>query len=489
MGMLWYYMHGGQTSGPVAFDDLKRLALTGELLPSDTIRQDGTFDWLQAGSKTELFPPLMLEPLPLEAEAIALPLDDGPAEVEKVRRRDDDDLDRRSRDRDDAWDDRPAGGNEAVETVKLLLKRAFSLDLRSLPVTKDEERELRRAGIAEATAQRYAVWRKSMLWLILVPTAFAALFHFISLVSMEKETSDSLSRFGMALMYLQVFSLFALPATAVLAALKYQKLRQSTHLVLIGSIVAFVVPILVALVPAEHLLDKKMSGDAERTVLGLLIGLGFYITLLPTILSLLPAISRACIRLKSLLPASIAPGWGFFASAPLYVLFGFVSFILIYHAVNNFLLLLGVLLWIGAPLIYLTHAELLIRPITRNRDVKAIARVQFYVWITTSIGILLLLIFLFTAKWNGKYLVGTEKYSSLIRPWDLDLHARWIEFVGRSLYLTVVFMDLLMRMNLSIWKQEKGFYRTENAADYDRDMEDLAGVVSPPRERNEDDED
>ncbi len=330
--------------------------------------------------------------------------------------------------------------------------------------------------------------RKSMLWFVIVPTAFAAVFHLISLLSMEKYDRDELSRFGMAMDYVRVLSLFALPIAAVMAAMNYQRIRQSSRIALVGAIISFAVPILIALVPAEHLFEARIAGDQAKFGAGLVLGLSLYITLLPTILSLLPAISRACIRLKSLLPAAIAPGWGFFASAPLFMLIGFASFILIYHIASNFLLFIGVLLWIGAPLIYLTRAELLIRPITRTRDLQAIARIQIYVLATVAVGVLFIIIFLFTAKLGGKYLVGTEKLTSMMRPWDLDLHSRWIEFVGRSLFLTVVFMDLLMLMNLSIWKAGKDFYQTEAAVDYDRDMEDFSAAVTPRKRRWEEEE-
>jgi hypothetical protein len=170
-------------------------------------------------------------------------------------------------------------------------------------------------------------------------------------------------------------------------------------------------------------------------------------------------------------------------------LIGFASFILIYHMVNNFLLLLGVLLWVGAPLFYLTRAELLTRPITKTRDLKAIARAHLIVLGAVAAGFLLIIIFLFTAKLGGKYLVGIDKYSSMLRPWDLDLHARWIEFVGRSLFLTVVFVDLLMRMNLSIWSNARTFYQSEHAAAYDREMENFAAALkAPKRMYDEDDE-
>lgn len=490
MEQLWYYTHDGQSLGPVSFDELKKLTTTGQLLPGDSVCPVGSQQWQTSSSVVDLFPPLPLvadEPVPVlrldESDSPKLPLDDREPAHDRDRghaRDDRNDRDRRGyRDRDDRDDPRHRA-NDPLEVVKLILRRAFSMDLQSIQVTDDEARELKREGLKDSTVQRYAVWRKSLLWFVVVPTAFAAIFHIISLLSMEKDQQDSWSRFGLALLYLQAFSILALPITAGLAASKYTTPRKSTRLLFLGAIIAFAVPVLIALVPAEHLLDAKVTDAGQRLGVGIVFGLMFYLTLLPTVLSLLPAVCRACIKLKTLVPSSIAPGWALMSSAPLYVLIGFATFILIYQIAGNFLLVLGVLLWVGAPLIHLYRYDLWIRPLTRTKEIQVIARMHLYVMSTVGAGVLLIIIFLLTAKIGSSYLVGFDKNTSAIRPWNIDLHAKWVEFVGRSFFLTVVFADLVLGMNVSIWKQEKEFYRTEAAADYDKEMENLQEVMAAP---------
>jgi len=480
MDALWHYARGSRRFGPVAIAELKRLAQSGELRPTDTIRQEGTFDWQSASVMPELFaPPETLEKadiVPAVEESI-LWLDETGADRRSSRADDD----RRSDHIDDEGQEDDRLQSDPAQHVLRLLRRAFSVDANALQLTEREKWQFRRTVIQEPAVQRYAVWRKSLLWVVLGPTALASLLHFINLLSMAKHDRDVFSRFGTALQYLQVLSMFALPIASMLAIRDCNRLHSSSRNLLVGAIIAFAVPILVALVPAEHILDAKMSGDAERLGVGMVFGLMFYITLLPTMLSLLPAMSRACIRVKILSPASIAPGWGLFASAPFFMLIGFASFILIYHIVNNFLLLIGVLLWVGAPLFYLTRADLLIRPLSRNKDLKAIGRMHLFVLGTVSVGVMLIIVFLFTSRIGGKYLVGIDKYSSMLRPWDLDLHARWIEFVGRSLFLTVVFVDLLMRMNVSVWSNVRTFCQSEHVAAYDREIDGFAAALKPPK--------
>lgn len=53
----WHYSKGGQQHGPVTAADLKTLAKSGELLPTDMIWKEGMAEWKPAGSLNKLFPP------------------------------------------------------------------------------------------------------------------------------------------------------------------------------------------------------------------------------------------------------------------------------------------------------------------------------------------------------------------------------------------------------------------------------------------------
>jgi len=465
MDVRWYVRQGEASTGPFAFAELQAQVDAGSLQPAHQLRRDGAFDWQPASSLPDLFTPapIMLEeadPLPLDDE-----FDDRPRRPRRRRVDDENDYDRR------------AEPNKFIEQSKLFLIRAFTFNLHALVVSGPERKALDRVGITDETAQRYAVWRRSMLWFVMVPTAFAALFHLLKLLTMDQDDLQDYSRAGMMLFYLMSLSLIALPITAGLAAAGYTTPRLSSRIAMLGAIIAFGVPILVALVPAEHFLEGTISGDEAKFGVGLLFGIMFYLSLLPTVLSVLPATCRASIRLKSLLPASIAPGWGLISSAPLYVLLGFATFILIHQITGSPLLILGVLLWIGAPLVHLWNADLWIRPLTRQKDINKAIRMQTYVLAMVAAGVFLIVVFLLTSKLMGKHIVGFDDKTSLMRPWSIDLHARWIEFVGRSMFLTVVFADLLLGMNLSVWKHEKEFYRTEAAQDYDRVIENLIAAV------------
>lgn len=105
-----------------------------------------------------------------------------------------------------------------------------------------------------------------------------------------------------------------------------------------------------------------------------------------------------------------------------------------------------------------------------------------------------MLTYLLTKTVFDLHIVGIDKKTSLLWLWqnipaddqahpDLLKHATsliWIgdltsyqlatEYLSRSLFVTLVFADLLMRMNLSVWRNEKRFGETTAAQEYDATM-------------------
>jgi hypothetical protein len=338
----------------------------------------------------------------------------------------------------------------------------------------------------ELTARKFAVWRRSVLFVAAVPCAFAALFGLIDVVAMDKKEREPFSAFGMFLLYVQALALFSLPVAAVMGALVYDRLATSCKWVLIGGLVSFAVPLVVAFVPGDWLIELKTTSsttvqemETAKSTIGVILGIQFYLMLMPAVLSLLPAVSRACVRLKLFLPESLVPGWGLVTSIPLCVLLTLATFVLLYHIAGNALLILGLLLWVGAPLLYLSKFNLLTRPVHSPADLATLVRTSFAVFGLVLLGVLLLVVYLFTAKVAGRTLVGFDEHTSAIRPWDLGVHRKWIEYVGRSLFLSVFFADIVLRVALSVWREERAFAGTAPAAGFDRTMSGLGSAVLP----------
>jgi hypothetical protein len=450
MDPVWYYVRGGKQTGPVSFDELKSAAAAGQIAPGDLVWQEGTADWVAARTVAGLFAGPPVPPaVPPDGVAEPLPLDDH---------------------------GRPAGAKSSAADIMALatefLRRATAPNPATIAPNPAEEDRLTQAGITEPTARKYAVWRRAMLWVVVVPMAFAALFGFINAIGAE---TTPLSGFGVLILYLEALVFFAVPASAVMGALAYDRPRDSVWWVRLGALVMVGVPLLFAFIPVGWLLSGSIHSAVRGTMEAGIVGM-IYFTLMTMVLSLLPAVSRACIRVKAFLPQSLVPGWGLVASVPLFVLLTISTVVLLYQMSGNILLILGLLLWIGAPLYYLTKFRLLTTPLTQKRDIDSLGRAQTGVLMMITGGIILLIIFLFDAK-----VIGTDSDNSMLRPWSLQIHEKWIEFVGRSLFMTVVFADLLVRMSLSVWREEKAFAASENAAAFDGTMTALAETVEGKR--------
>jgi hypothetical protein len=110
---------------------------------------------------------------------------------------------------------------------------------------------------------------------------------------------------------------------------------------------------------------------------------------------------------------------------------------------------------------------------------------------------LLLFVYLCTRQVFGLTLVGLDPETSLVWLWenrdvvelspaeaveqarslywlgDVNLAQLLIQYFGRSLFMATVFADLLVRMTLSVWGQEKQFQQTPEAAANDATMAEL----------------
>jgi hypothetical protein len=117
------------------------------------------------------------------------------------------------------------------------------------------------------------------------------------------------------------------------------------------------------------------------------------------------------------------------------------------------------------------------------------------------LALVLLVTYVLTKQVFGLSLVGWDAQTSLVWLWqnyereglsigqiigrakavfwlgDLDLFQLVLEYASRSLFMTVVFADLLVRMNLSVWRHEQLFSKTEAAADYGRNMADMERLL------------
>ncbi len=524
MEPLWFYSRNGQQTGPVPFEELQRLAKSGELQPTDLIWQQGSPDWALAQTNLALFPigttpPAIPQPptAPTSSQTqpvAAMPLDDGQpkpvdnktAEDQERRKRSDrdrerdEDRDRRRRGDDDDEDDRddrrrrPRYDDDddddyddrrkrRIEDDPMAVlgthgARAFGLDMQLVRPLRDEQRTLERAGIKDETGQRYAVWRRSVMMMSLFPCFLAALFFLIEGCFDNSSIplgNKGLGPFATILLILEVLARLAMPTLVLIAFLYYQNPGKSLMFLALGWLIGYFVPILTMLVPSDWY--------AEQSPLGPILGLWFFLTFSPALITLLPALIRAGLRVKHLLPESVLPGWTILGGVMLNIVIGLAVFVFVYQSLSNLVFAFGTLIFLGAPALYLLRADLLIRPLTNPKQLRPLGNLRMYVLIAAYVGVLFILVYMLISKVvMGAYLLGFSN-GDMFRPWSLSLHRFWLDCMGRTMLTMVLFADLLMRVNLSLWRQERDFYRTDKAAKYDATMSAIDKNLQVKEER------
>jgi hypothetical protein len=444
----WYLARDNQRYGPYLMAQLKKMTEAGQIQPNVLVWKEGMPNWVEAGSLPELFPAGPTA-APAAGGTAASPQEPGYAVT-------------------GAGALFQGGAGQFWSTAWTHLKRAFTLNLRTLAATDAEKQALTARGIEDDIAQRYMAWRRSIFLLLAVLTGISALWSTIALI--EKDVMPA-SAFGVLAKVVRLLSLYVMPAAAIVAACFWSRLQRSRSIILYGWAVSFLVPIVIALFPMHLLVEYSPRNEDERRQAAL--GLGFigaiwyYVLLMPTVLSLIPGVMRACLRLKTLLPESIITGWFMVAASPLYVLLWLVTFVTINQVAGNALLIFGLLLFMGAPLVYLCFAGLFIRPL-KPEEAGKINLAQVISSGLFGTGCLLLLIYLFTKTIGDVHLIGFDSDTSIARPWKIFQFA--IEYAGRSLFTSTLMADLFMLVNLSVWTRMRQFAKTETAENYDRLM-------------------
>jgi hypothetical protein len=180
---------------------------------------------------------------------------------------------------------------------------------------------------------------------------------------------------------------------------------------------------------------------------------------------------RACVRIKRLVPESILPGWFLVVATPFNGLLVLVTVVVLAQVAPSPLLVAGMLLWLAAPLTYLARAGSFTRPLCSPEELRGISRVQVVAWalIVASSAFLIA----YAASWEvlGLRLVGLQPRTSLLRPWEVARY--FLDFLGRSMFVTVLGADLLLRATLSAWRHQREFLQAGRAKAYHQLMEKL----------------
>jgi hypothetical protein len=355
-------------------------------------------------------------------------------------------------------------------------REAFAKHVRDIRVSDAEREGLASRGIVNPAVQQHYAWRRALLWFIVLPGAFTALLGTIELL--DGDTFKDLNALGVLLILAYAATLWAIPVATVFAARTWDQPQRSRRFLVWGFVVAFLSLILFGLFPFSWAVKyDEAAGDVgmQKQGVGLIAGLTYFALLLPVVLSLLPGVIRACVRIKVLFPESVVSGWILVTVTPIYTLILTTVFILVNQAAGNLLLIAGMAALVAAPIAYLLRAPLFIRPLWNDEHRRQIERAQWIYFTCLAVSLVLLLTYVFSVSVFGKRLVATDDEAHWVDAGTFTWHAIKfvIDYLGRSLFITVIAFDLLLMVNLSVHANTKEFERTDHAPEYERTLEEL----------------
>lgn len=407
------------------------------------------------------------------------------------------------------------------------LRRAFAANPHQVPVGEREDAILAARGVEQPTLRIYFVWRRSLMVFVVLSTLLSAgvatyrdytepaeetdwaeeLAGYLPLSAFEEDEDDGddeepaatsspqpdtepgeeirrepQTAFARFTEGVELAALYALPIAALGAVLFWTQFAISFGIILAAFAFSFLVPMIIALCPwswwgyVEPVVSEKTQPLQfwQLKVEGLLEGAAYLVTLLPTVLSLIPGVQRACVRVKLLIPQSALPGFFLAAASPFYALFLLVIFVAINQFDTHPLFFAGMLIFLAAPLTYAATSNLVTRPLATEDDFRKLKLVQRFVGLMTAVAGGLIVAYLTTRDFRGIHLLGFDYEKSLLVP--LDVVEFLLEVLSRSMFVTVLGADLFMRMNLKAWQHERAFRGKPEAADYDAVMSEFQRI-------------
>lgn len=239
-----------------------------------------------------------------------------------------------------------------LQRLKVAARRALASDFQREKADAGERATLG-ATVADPAAQDYASWRRSVLFLAAITLAIGALIDLVSYRSMETEivelavpalrgqngfasdeelrqaaiqgfgrgNIDTLELVAMTPPFVSV----ACALLCLLAARSWSDIGRSRRHARRAWLLTILAPLALAMIPWSSLLDFSHAGPqaaaAYKVTVGLSLGLQFFFTVGPKVLTIFPGIVRSSLNLKTLLPESTAAGFGAVVCGPVFALF------------------------------------------------------------------------------------------------------------------------------------------------------------------------
>jgi hypothetical protein len=281
------------------------------------------------------------------------------------------------------------GIRKFTELTKTCFWRVTHSNFQHLKANDTEREALAQHGVLDPLAQDYAVWRRALLFLGSISMALWALVNLLTATSMQDrirrgiqkgpalrpdEIADQriamLGSKNLAILddldLIVTISVIVGAVLILLGSRTWADIRRSRRWTRGAFYVVFITPFVMAAIPFSAFMDfGHLDSNQSRGVtiiLGTTVGMKIFLLLAPRALTIFPASIRASMTLKTLIPESPLPGWVTAFFAPTYPVFLIVMVALVNQIHGDFLLLVGMIFLVIAPLVYLRHGRHILRP-------------------------------------------------------------------------------------------------------------------------------
>jgi len=383
------------------------------------------------------------------------------------------------------WPGQPMPAGPPGPGLGTHLKRAFNWNLAEVVVTPKEQQQLAAAGV-EPRLYGMLAWRRSTLIAALPLLLVSVVLAFYNVIH---EGTEGLTGLGKVCDFLPAIALLLIPIGALRVIGSWTEMRRNSRILIGCWVLSIAVPLVVALVPLDALVDidtarqqvVEQGGDVaafDAYILSLraALAVNYAMTLLPVVVTVPSGVLKGAARIKSLFPAASLPGWFLVAVAPFYSLFTIVVFVLIEQMVGNGLLLVGVGLLAFSPWLFVIYRKVYGRPMSIAEAAKELPRASRFGGFFLTGGLVLIVIYVLTAKVNHRDVVGSGNSAFFSY---VDVLRAVGEVISRTLVTTVVFSAIVLGMIFAEWRVNRTMAR-EVQEEHDSQMQAIERYMTSP---------
>lgn len=375
----------------------------------------------------------------------------------------------------------PAGA-----TIGTHLKRAFEWNVAAIVPTPREQQALDEHHV-DPLLRGLLVWRRSTLLVAMPVLVLSVVLSFIQAANTDKTYYTG---FGKLLLFLPPIALLLVPLGSLFVMRRWTELRRSSRSLVVLWVISIAVPLFVALVPLDYVIDLTRFRADYQVQVGSVAGLSgiifasrlsqaihFALTLLPVVLSVPGGVLKGAGRIKSMFPSAALPGWFLVAVAPFYSMFMIVVFVLVDQIVGNGLLLIGVGLLAFTPWMFVIHRKVYGRPLSMQESRTELARAsRGGGWLTIA-GLVFIAIFLFSTKIEGTPVIGSNSNKAVFS--YVQVLRTVGEVLSRGMVTAVVFSTIFLYVVYAEWKTITQL-RPDIRAEHDSQIRALQHYIEGP---------